>query len=108
MAAASEANRMQGECTKWMKGYGFIKGTDGRDYFVHQTKIKKNGFRSLAVGESVEFDSVETPQGRLQAENVTGPGGVDVQGQSREQVFGAADNGGFGGGGGYGQQQGGY
>lgn len=45
--------------TKWFnkqKGYGFIVGEDGAEYFTHQTQIKMDGFRTLDAGDIVEFD----------------------------------------------------
>ena len=45
--------------TKWFntqKGYGFIVGDDGAEYFAHQTQIKMDGFRTLDAGDIVEFD----------------------------------------------------
>ena len=47
---------------KWFnttKGFGFIEPADkSGDCFVHQTQIKSDGFRSLAEGETVEFEIV--------------------------------------------------
>ncbi len=70
---------------KWFnteKGFGFIVPDDGEsDIFVHQTAIVTDGFRSLADGESVEFLTVSDPKtGKIKAADVTGPGGVNVQG----------------------------
>lgn len=57
---------------KWFnneKGYGFIDYTAGEDIFVHYSAIKQEGYKSLAEGQKVVFDLIETPKG-LQAINV--------------------------------------
>jgi len=74
-----------------VKGFGFIVPDDGSsDVFVHQTAITADGFRSLADGESVEFKTEVDDTGRRKAMNVTGPGGVAVQGAPyrQEEDFG--------------------
>jgi cold shock protein len=58
---------------KWFndaKGYGFITpaGSD-TDVFVHHSAISGEGYKSLAEGASVEFETVDGPKGR-EAKNV--------------------------------------
>src|SRR5207249_1383380 len=57
---------------KWFndaKGFGFIAQESGPDVFVHFTAIQAEGFRSLAEGDTVEFEVAQGPKG-LQAQNV--------------------------------------
>mmetsp|Transcript_22717 Transcript_22717/g.56253 ORF Transcript_22717/g.56253 Transcript_22717/m.56253 type:complete len:140 (+) Transcript_22717:96-515(+) len=91
---------------KWFdvkKGFGFIVPDDGTDdVFVHQTAVHSEGFRSLAEGEPVEFTTMEDPSnGKIKAQNVTGPMGAYVQGAPRRNDFG-------GDGGSYGSNDGGF
>lgn len=57
---------------KWFdskKGFGFISPEDGSgDVFVHFGDIIGEGYRSLQVGEQVEFEVTETPKGRKAAQ----------------------------------------
>lgn len=58
---------------KWFndqKGFGFITQENGPDVFVHYTAISGEGFRTLAEGQEVSFEIVESQKG-LQAANVT-------------------------------------
>ena len=50
------------------KGYGFIKGDDEQDYFVHYTAVPK-GLR-LNENDRVSFQPAETERGK-QAQKVT-------------------------------------
>jgi CspA family cold shock protein len=57
---------------KWFndsKGYGFIEQEGGKDIFVHYTAIQGDGFKSLAEGQTVEFEITEGAKGP-QATNV--------------------------------------
>ena len=64
---------------KWFnesKGYGFIKQEAGRDIFVHYSEIQGDGYRTLAEGETVEFELREGPKG-LEATNVARAAGIE-------------------------------
>lgn len=49
------------------KGFGFISGEDGKDYFVHFTALAKGTF--IRDNDIVSFDTAEGDRG-LKAENV--------------------------------------
>lgn len=55
---------------KWFnrsKGYGFIEGEDGKDYFVHSTAIESG--EALDEGQKVTFEPAQGDRGP-QAQNV--------------------------------------
>lgn len=55
---------------KWYnvrKGYGFVKGEDGEDYFVHHTALGRGVF--LRENDLVSFEPAETEKGK-QAQDV--------------------------------------
>jgi CspA family cold shock protein len=54
---------------KWFnarKGYGFVEGEDGTDYFIHQSEIAEG---HVDENDSVEFDTEKTERG-LNAKNL--------------------------------------
>ena len=59
---------------KWFsddKGYGFITPDDGsKDLFVHHSAIVSEGYRTLAEGAKVSFETESGPKGPSAA-NVT-------------------------------------
>ncbi len=52
---------------KWFndqKGYGFLSRDDGSgDVFVHFSSIQADGFKTLAEGDAVEFDVIDSDKG---------------------------------------------
>jgi cold shock CspA family protein len=57
--------RMMGKIARLNAGFGFIEGSDGRDYFFHWTELDKfsKQFRNLKEHESVEFTPGRTIHG---------------------------------------------
>jgi CspA family cold shock protein len=58
---------------KWFdskKGYGFVSSvSDDKDYFVHFSEIKIDGFKTLEEGQKITFDIGEGTKGAV-AKNV--------------------------------------
>lgn len=51
---------------KWFaptKGYGFILGEDGKDYFCHYTEIQAKGYKTLNREDEVTFEIVKGDRG---------------------------------------------
>ena len=52
---------------KWFsddKGFGFITPDEpGKDLFVHHSSIEADGYRSLAEGAKVSYESEQGPKG---------------------------------------------
>jgi len=58
---------------KWFnprKGYGFIVGEDGEDYFVHFSSIQAEGYRVLKEAAEVTFVTDVDDNGRKVAKDV--------------------------------------
>lgn len=58
---------------KWFdesKGFGFIAQESGPDVFAHFSAIQGDGFKTLAEGQSVEFEITQGQKGP-QASNIT-------------------------------------
>jgi CspA family cold shock protein len=56
---------------KWFnkdKGFGFITGEDGKDYFVHFSGITGEGFKTLEEGQNVTFNVTEGQKGPMATE----------------------------------------
>jgi CspA family cold shock protein len=63
---SKEVHKMTEGTVKWFnesKGFGFITSEDGSDLFVHYSSIQSNGFKSLAEGDRVSFDTEKGPKG---------------------------------------------
>ena len=45
------------------KGFGFIKGETGQEYFFHQSAIYGESIADLREGDGVEFEVEESPKG---------------------------------------------
>lgn len=56
---------------KWFngdKGFGYIHAENYEDHFFHISKV--NGYETPKSGDTVQFESLTTKDGRLRAENV--------------------------------------
>lgn len=67
---------MNNGTVKWFnaeKGYGFISNDNGGDdVFVHFSAIVSDGYKTLAEGQKVTYDTeTDSRNGKLRAVNVT-------------------------------------
>lgn len=47
------------------KGYGFIAGDDGKDVFVHHTRVSMPGHKILEKNQRVAYDIETTEKGDM-------------------------------------------
>lgn len=52
------------------RGFGFIRRENKDDVFCHWTAIVAQGYKTLTVGQHVEFDVTFDAKGRAQAAHV--------------------------------------
>jgi CspA family cold shock protein len=52
------------------KGYGFIEQESGENVFVHFSSIEMEGYRTLAPGQTVEFELKRVGERGLSAQHV--------------------------------------
>ncbi len=74
--------RAEGEVT-WFnerKGFGFIKGDDGLELFVHYTEITRDGFQTLEPGQRVSYEVTDKDRGPRAVE-------VQVVGETTHGTF---------------------
>lgn len=45
------------------KGYGFIHGEDGTDYFFHYSALLMDSYKTAEAGEHVEFEVEKSERG---------------------------------------------
>lgn len=71
---------------KWFnvrKGFGFISGEDGQDYFVHFSALKKGTF--IRENDRVSFEAVETDKGKQAKDVVLLQKGSEIMGGRKDR-----------------------
>ncbi len=56
---------MEGQVNKLKadRGFGFIRGDSGEEYFFHSSAVADGGFDLLREGQPVTFDTESSPRG---------------------------------------------
>lgn len=72
-AAAPTGPKARGRIKKMVRerGFGFIRGEDGKEVFFHRSGLNASDYDSLNEGDLVEYQIQEGPRG-ARAENVRG------------------------------------
>jgi len=55
---------------KHERGFGFVRGDDGRDIFVQQSVLRVARLSSLEAGQRVRFDLGPGPDGRVRCTKI--------------------------------------
>jgi len=79
---------LQGK-VKWFsdaKGYGFIEVSGRKDIFVHYSAIQKEGYKTLAEGQMVEFEIEEGLKGPQAAQVIILNRAEDAEEAPSEEV----------------------
>lgn len=81
-ASHTEAARMRGRVRKVItsRGFAFIAGDNGVDYFCHFSAFKKTSprqLRDIQVQDRVEFNAIQPPPPSAQADT-PGPRAIEV------------------------------
>jgi cold shock protein len=75
---------------KWFnskKGFGFIEGEDGQDYFVHYSEVPNGVF--LRENDEVNFEAAETDKGKqAKAISLAGKGDAPADEEPAEEPAG--------------------
>ncbi|KAK7252971.1 hypothetical protein RIF29_37304 [Crotalaria pallida] len=78
----AEEQRFKGVVKRFhdARGFGFILPDDGgEEVFVHHSAIVSDGYRTLAVGDEVEFSIRKADNGNYQAFDVVGPNALTLR-----------------------------
>ncbi len=73
VAAAPSGPKVRGRIKKMVRdrGFGFIRGDDGKEVFFHRSGLNASDYDGLNEGDAVEYVVQEGPRG-ARAENVRG------------------------------------
>ena len=73
--------KVQGQVKKLVpeRGFGFVRGDDGKEVFFHRSGLGPNEYDSLSEGDSVEYVVQEGPRGAARRERAHGRRGQSLQ-----------------------------